>query len=209
LLSRNLHSKEQGFTLLEVLIAISIFALMSMAAYQVLQGVIRSGEISKKHSDQLVSIQRAMLIIEQDFTQIVARASRNESGDSDNIRVLTTGKSLYESEDEGIEFTRLGWTNPLNLLPRSNLVRVRYRLIEGQLQRQYFLYPDIVAGQKPETQVLLENVETLNFRFWSNNWRKTWTEENKLPAGIEINFTSKQFGEIKRMFLVSESEITQ
>jgi general secretion pathway protein J len=209
LLSRNLHSKEQGFTLLEVLIAISIFALMSMAAYQVLQGVIRSGEISKKHSDQLVSIQRAMLIIEQDFTQIVARASRNESGDNDNLRVLTTGKSLYESEDEGIEFTRLGWTNPLNLLPRSNLVRVRYRLLEGQLQRQYFLYPDIVAGQEPETQVLLENIETLNFRFWSKNWRKTWTEANQLPAGIEINFTSKQFGEIKRMFLVSESEIAQ
>lgn len=180
-----------------------------MAAYQVLQGVIRSGEISKRHSDQLVDIQRAMLIIEQDFTQIVARASRSENGDSDNLRVLTTGKSIYESEDEGIEFTRLGWTNPLNLLPRSNLVRVRYRLTEGQLQRQYFLYPDIVAGQEPETQVLLKDIEALSFRFWSKNWQTTWSETDKLPAGIEINFTSKQFGEIKRMFLVSESEIAQ
>lgn len=198
-----------GFTLLEVLIAISIFALMSMASYQVLQGVIRSGELSKKHSDELVSLQRAMLIIEQDFTQIIARASRDEGIDSDEIRTLSYGKSLYDSEDEGVEFTRLGWTNPLNLLPRSNIVRVRYRLFEGQLQRQYFLYPDIIAGQEPETQVLLEGIETLTFRFWSKNWQTTWNEADELPAGIEISFTSKHFGEIKRMFLIAESEVVE
>ncbi|GLS90627.1 type II secretion system protein GspJ [Psychromonas marina] len=207
--SRNANKNMHGFTLLEVLIAISIFALMSMAAYQILQGVIRSGEISKRHSEELVTIQRAMLIIEQDFTQIVARASRSESDDSDNIRVLNIGKSLYGSEDEGIEFTRLGWTNPLNMLPRSNLVRVRYRLVDGQLQRQYFLYPDIVAGQEPETQVLLDNIETLSFRFWNNGWQTTWTDSNSLPAGIEINFTSKNFGEINRMFLVSQSGVSE
>jgi general secretion pathway protein J len=197
----------QGFTLLEVLIAISIFALMSMASYQILQGVIRSGEISKRHSNELLKIQRAMLIIEQDFTQIIARASRNETGDNETLSVLTVGKSLFESEDEGIEFTRLGWTNPLDLLPRSNLLRVRYRLYDGKLQRLYFLYPDIVAGQKPEIQTLLDDVEKLSFRFWSNGWKKTWSEKNKLPAGIEINFTSKQFSKINRQFLVPESEI--
>lgn len=199
----------QGFTLLEILIAISIFALMSMASYQILQGVIRSGEISKNHSDKLVKIQRAMLIIEQDFTQIVARASRGETGDSDKVLVIRASDSLFESEDQGIEFTRLGWINPLNLLPRSNLSRVRYRLYEGQLQRQYFLYPDVVSGQDPETQVLLEDVESLSFRFWSSGWKKSWTDQDSLPAGIEMTFTTKQFGEINRMFIIAESEIAE
>ncbi len=199
----------QGFTLLEVLIAISIFALMSMVAYQVLQGVIRSGEISKRHSEELTKIQRAMLIIEKDFTQIIARASRDESGDSDNIQVLSSGSSLFDSQDEGIEFTRLGWVNPLDLLPRSNLLRVRYRLFEGQLQRLYFLYPDIVARQEPEIQVLLDDIETLSFRFWGRDWKTSWSDSNKLPKGIEINFTSKQFGEINRMFLIAESELVE
>ncbi|WP_413700718.1 type II secretion system minor pseudopilin GspJ [Psychromonas sp. KJ10-10] len=198
----------QGFTLLEVLIAISIFALMSLASYQILQGVIRSGEISKKHNQELLKIQRAMLIIEQDFTQIIARASRDESTDSDDLSVLTVGESLFESENEGIEFTRLGWSNPLNLLPRSNLLRVRYRLFEGNLQRLYFLYPDIVAGEKPEIQTLLEGIETLSFRFWSNDgWQTTWTSTTNLPTGIEISFTSKKFSEIKRQFLVSASSV--
>lgn len=199
----------QGFTLLEVMIAISIFALMSMASYQILQGVIRSGEISKRHSDALLKIQRAMLIIEQDFTQIIARASRSETGEGDEVRVLSVGRSLYESEDEAIEFTRLGWINPLGLLPRSNLLRVRYRLFDGQLQRLYFLYPDIVAGQEPEIQTLLDDVETLKFRFWSDNWKTTWDEKEKLPEGVEISFTSKQFGEINRQFLLAQSEILE
>jgi general secretion pathway protein J len=199
----------QGFTLLEVMIAISIFALMSMAAYQILQGVIRSGEISKRHSDKLIKIQRAMLIIEQDFTQIISRASRSETVDSEDVRVLSVAESLFDSEDQGIEFTRLGWTNPLNLLPRSNLLRVRYRLYDGQLQRQYFLYPDIIAGQEPETQVLLEDVESLSFRFWSAGWKNSWNDKDTLPTGIEITFTSKQFAEINRMFLISESGLAE
>jgi general secretion pathway protein J len=197
----------QGFTLLEVLIAISIFALMSMASYQILQGVIRSGEISKKHNDELLKIQRAMLVIEQDFTQIIARASRDENNDSETPPVLTAGEYLFESQEQGIDFTRLGWSNPLNLLPRSNLLRVRYRLFEGKLQRLYFLYPDIVSGQTPEIQTLLTDVEKLNFRFWSDGWKTTWTDTNSLPSGIEISFTSKQFSEIKRQFLIAESSV--
>jgi len=196
----------RGFTLLEVLVAIAVFAVLSLAAYQVLQGVLRSGEISKEHHNSLTSLQRAMLIIEQDFTQIVARISRDEGGEPDKLRVLTAGDRLFESEEQGIEFTRLGWANPLSLLPRSDLLRVRYRLQEGQLQRLYFLYPDLVAGQEPQIQVLLDNIEKLSFRFWNKGWQSSWRSSVKLPPGIEINFTSTQYGEIRRVFLLAESE---
>lgn len=201
------HTKEQGFTLLEVLIAISIFALLSLTAYQVLKGVIDSGQISKRHSDSLTQLQRAMLIIEQDFTQIVARTSRDEGESDENVYVIRAGKTLFESDDQGIEFNRLGWQNPLGLLPRSNILRVRYRLQEGQLQRLYFLYPDIVAGQEPEVQVLLEDIEALSFRFWNNTWLSAWENKAQLPKGIEISFTSKQYAEIRRLFLVPAGEV--
>ena len=207
---RNNHClSAKGFTLLEVLVAIAIFAVLSLAAYQVLQGVLRSGEISKEHSASLTQLQRAMLIIEQDFTQIVARRSRDESVEEDKLRVITAGDSLFESEDQGIEFTRLGWANPLGLLPRSDLLRVRYRLKEGQLQRLYFLYPDLVAGQEPQMQVLLNDIEKLSFRFWNSGWQESWASANKLPKGIEIKFTSKQYSEIRRAFLIPEGEVIQ
>lgn len=207
---RNNHfSQAKGFTLLEVLVAIAIFALLSLAAYQVLQGVLHSGEISKEHSDSLTRLQRAMLIIEQDFTQIVARTSRDESAEQETLRVLNAGEGLFASEDQGIEFTRLGWANPLALLPRSELLRVRYRLKEGQLQRLYFLYPDLVAGQEPQVQVLLEDIEKLSFRFWNNGWKKSWTSDKKLPKGIEISFTSKRYADLRRAFIIAEGEVVQ
>jgi general secretion pathway protein J len=207
---RNNHSSlTKGFTLLEVLVAIAVFAVLSLAAYQILQGVLRSGEIGKEHSESLTELQRAMLIIEQDFTQIVARTSRDESVENDELRVITAGDSLFESEDQGIEFTRLGWANPLDLLPRSDLLRVRYRLKEGQLQRLYFLYPDLVNGQEPQQQVLLNNIEKLSFRFWNKGWQNRWTSAKKLPKGIEISFTSKRYSKIRRAFLIAEGEVIQ
>jgi general secretion pathway protein J len=208
-LNRTDKKSIKGFTLLEVLVAIMIFAMMSLAAYQVLQGVLRSSEISKIHSERLTELQRAMLIIEQDFTQIVARKSRQEGVDTEELRALTVGKGLFSSQDQGIEFNRMGWANPLNLLPRSNILRVRYILQDGELQRLYFLYPDTVSGQQPEVQVLLKDIEKLSFRFWSNGWKESWSPSETLPQGIEINFTSKYFAEIRRVFLVSSGEVVE
>ncbi|MEH6454136.1 MAG: type II secretion system minor pseudopilin GspJ [Psychromonas sp.] len=199
----------KGFTLLEVLVAVTIFAMLSLAAYQVLQGVIRSSEISKEHSENLTELQRAMLIIEQDFTQIVARVSRQEGIDDEDLFTLSVGDDLFDSDDQGIEFNRLGWANPLNLLPRSDILRVRYRLQDGQLQRLYFLYPDTVSGQEPEQQTLLNDVESLSFRFWNNDWQDTWESKTALPEGIEITFSSKSFAEIRRVFIISPGEVVQ
>ncbi|WP_413691592.1 type II secretion system minor pseudopilin GspJ [Psychromonas sp. KJ10-2] len=115
-------SKNQGFTLVEILVAIAIFAMLSFAAYQILQGVLRSGEISREHDQNLKEIQRGMLLIERDFVQMVARTSRTEGTDDEDLQVLYAGDGILDSEYEGIEFNRLGWFNPLNLLPRSQCV---------------------------------------------------------------------------------------
>ncbi len=202
----DVRSHHAGFTLLEIIIAISIFAFISIAGYQILQGVLRSNAISKTHDNNLVKLQRSMLIIEQDFTQIIARKSRNESVDANQQSLLRWGHGLFSSTDQGIEFTRLGWSNPLNVLPRSNLLRVRYVLINGNLERHYFLYPDITAGQKAYKQILFSNVSKLSFRFWDEKWTNQWTNKDSLPKGIEISFETKKYGELKRKFIILGGE---
>ena len=204
--SRRTH-KQSGFTLIEILIAIAIFATLSIAAYQILQGVLRSGDISRVHEEKLVEIQRGMLLIERDFVQMVARVSRTGGVEDEKLQALYIGKNVLESDSEGIEFNRLGWINPLNLLPRSNILRVGYRVKKNQLQRLYYLYPDIIAGQKPEQQVILNDIESLTFRLWDTDWVNTWSFPKKIPTGIEMTITSKHYGELKRVFILPDSAV--
>jgi len=199
--------KKNGFTLIEILIAIAIFATLSLAAYQILQGVLRSGEISREHDKHLVEIQRGMLLIERDFVQMVARISRTGNVEDENLQVLYAGKKVLDSDSEGIEFNRLGWINPLNLLPRSTILRVGYRVKNNQLQRLYYLHPDTVAGEKPEQQVILNDVDSLSFRFWDDDWIDTWSADKTIPKGIEITINSKHYGELKRVFILSDSTV--
>jgi len=201
------YKKNAGFTLIELLIAIAIFAVLSFAAYQILQGVLRSGEISKEHDQNLVEIQRGMLLIERDFSQMIARTSRTGSTDSDELRALYAGKNTLDSEYEGIEFNRLGWANPLNLLPRSNILRVGYRVQNGELQRLYYLHPDTVSDEKPEQQVILHDIENLTFRFWDEDWVSSWSSSTDIPSGIEITIMSKHYGELKRVFMLPNSTV--
>lgn len=206
-LNRFTRNKSRGFTLIELLIAIAIFSTLSMAAYQILQGVLRSGEISRIHDQRLIEIQRGMLLIERDFVQMVARTSRSGGSEAGSATVLSSGKGVLDSDAEGIEFNRLGWTNPLNLLPRSNIVRVGYRVKDQQLQRVYYLYPDTGSGQTPEEQVILNGIENLTFRYWGEDWVEKWTQPKQIPSGIEMTITSTHYGELRRVFMLPTSEV--
>ena len=148
-----------------------------------------------------------MLLIERDFLQMVARNSRTSGVPTENLKALYVGKGVLDSDYQGIEFNRLGWTNPLNLLPRSNILRVGYRVQEGQLQRIYFLYPDVVSRESEQQQVILKDIEGLSFRFWNNGWVTTWNGGDVLPSGIEITIISKHYGELKRVFMLPNSEV--
>ncbi len=197
----------RGFTLLEILIAIAVFSVLSMSAYQVLQGVISADETSSRHTKRLKELQRSMLLIERDMQQIAARTVRQD-GESDKS-LLRTGKFVAESDADGLGFVRLGWTNPINQLPRSNLVRVAYRLKDENLERLYFLYPDVVTGVEPQVQVLITDVEDLKFRYWNKGWGDSWKNKKQLPKGIAIELKLKDFGEIRRLFLIPQGGLAK
>ena len=62
-------------TLLEMLVAIAIFATLSLGAYQVLQGVLTSDEVAKRKEARLSELQLAFSLLERDVTQMVPRLS--------------------------------------------------------------------------------------------------------------------------------------
>lgn len=200
--------RQRGFTLLEVLVAIAVFAMLSLSAYQVMNGVLLSDQQSQDHNARLQEIQRAMVMMDNDFRQVVARKTRNQ-GEAPTDKLLLSGEYQLDSSSQGIIFTRTGWQNPQQMFPRGENVRVGYRIIEDTLERVWFRYPDTVVGSEPLIRQVLADVTKLSFRFYSNKkWQEAWGEAGALPEGIMVQMTLEDFGEIERVYMLPTSALS-
>jgi general secretion pathway protein J len=203
---------QQGFTLLEILIAMAIFTMIGLAGTSVLTSVLDSDEISSQRFEKLEVLQRAMLTLERDILQAVPRAARINGASSNTV--ISGGEDLFGSEADGIALVRGGWHNPQFMLPRSTLQAVGYRLQEGQLQRLYGNYVDNVIGFEPKVKVLLEDVDDLQIEFLAQSLSTTddesgWKEDyssNVLPVAVAVTISTKTFGQIRREFLIGGAD---
>ncbi|GAW97070.1 MULTISPECIES: type II secretion system minor pseudopilin GspJ [Colwellia] len=200
--------KQQGFTLLEVLIAISIFSVVSLASFTIFDTVLRGDENSKIRTERQNELQRAFLLIERDFTQIAKRSMR-VNGEAPTNNFLQTADDSFLADDQAIAFVRNGWTNPGLLLPRSDMQSVAYRLEDGTLQRLHYNFVDAVVGQEPRVRPLITLVTSLAFEFYDGSkWQEKWSGQ-KLPQAIAIEIETEDYGFIRRQFLVAGDLATE
>lgn len=207
---RNLMIKQkvQGFTLLEVLIAIAIFSVISMASFSIFQTVLNSDTITKERTDRINELQRGFLIIERDMLQI-ARRSVRFNGEAPQEGFLHTDNESFSSNEQATGFVRHGWTNPGLLLPRSDVQSVAYQLNENVLERLHFNFVDAVLGEEPKIRPLISQVEKLDFEFYDGKkWQKT-LEENTLPVAIAIELDTSDYGVIRRQFIVAGDSLLE
>lgn len=195
-------SVQQGFTLLEVLIAITIFSVVSLASFTIFDTVLRGDENSKIRSERQNELQRAFLLMERDFTQIAKRTMR-VNGEAPTSDFLKTSDDSFLADDQAIAFVRNGWTNPGLLLPRSDMQSVAYRLVDETLERLHYNFVDAVVGQDPKIRPLITQVTSLSFEFYDGKkWQKKWSGDT-LPQAIAIEIETQDYGLIRRQFLVA------
>jgi len=120
-----------------------------------------------------------------------------------------------------IEFTRIGYPNPLGLLQRSNLQRVRYSVLGGKLIRTTWPRLDRVSSTKPNNKVLLNNVTSLQFTYIGSGSTvyKSWPPGNLvapegsigeiLPRAIIVNLSIKNWGDLSLLIPVPSSQLSQ
>jgi general secretion pathway protein J len=196
----------RGFTLLELLVALAVFAILSVTAYGGLRSVLFTAAAITAETQRLAQVQMAFFRLEQDLGQTVARPIRDEFGLEQPA--LLSG----ELRDELLMLTRTGWDNPLRQA-RASLQRLAYRLADGQLRRLQWGTLDRVDPAEPRETVLLEQVEDTRFRFLDqkNQWQTRWppleqdgtTAGTRLPRAVEIRVTLRDWGEVVRLFLVA------
>jgi len=173
-----LNNKASGFTLLEVMIAISITALIGIASTNLLSNIIESKNITDLRSSHLTTLQRFNQFVSRDVEQILNRGIRDQYGD-------TQAAIIIDGSDYLAQWTRLGWrNNPIDLDPRAEMQRVAFQLYdindeecvkakkrlqewgnldpEGSCLLRYF-WPmlDRSGDIEPKTQIILDLVESL------------------------------------------------
>ena len=194
--------KNRGFTLLEVLIAIAIFSVISLTSFTLFDTVLKGDEHSKNRTQRDNELQTAFLIIERDLTQMARRTIRlNGEAPTEQFLQIDNDNSL--SDGEGLAFVRHGWSNPGLLLPRSDLQAVAYILQDEKFDRLHFNFVDAVNGEEPKVRTLITEVTSLNFDFYDGKkWQKKLSKKS-LPLAIGIEIETTDFGLIRRQFLVA------
>jgi len=122
-------SKDAGFTLVEVLIAIFIFSLISVGTMTALTGSLQAKEATKDRLDEMADIEAARALMKSDFANLVLIPTRDNYGGQDQY-MLSGGL------DTLISFSRSGRVNPGGLESRGDLQRVSYVFENGQLIRR-------------------------------------------------------------------------
>jgi general secretion pathway protein J len=193
--------RQRGFTLLELLVALAIFALVSVMAYGGLASVLDQQFATDEIAGQLARLQKTYLLLQRDFEQLVPRPVRDEYGD-------TQAPLLGDSQ---LQFTRGGWSNPAGH-PRSSLRRVAYRLEDQELTRYAWSVLDRAQNSEPLEQPLLDGVTEIRSRYLVENdeWQDSWppatvaatgdTETFSLPLAVEIQLEHERFGLVTWLF---------
>lgn len=204
------HNKQSAFTLLEIIIAMTIAALIGVAAMTLLDDATIAHKNIQKQGSRYNQIERALLFISNDIQQLAPRQFRDEFGDKKN--------NLFSDDLNGtthLSFTRLGRRNPAGLA-RSNLEKLSYFVEEEKLKRLSYAYPDGMNLEQGLNRTLLDDVESLEVNFYDGEeWNDFWPidtslnvsagdNENDLPVAVKLSLRLKDLGLVERLYVVSD-----
>ena len=191
--------KRGGFTLVEVMVALLIFALLAAAGALVLGQTIDTRFSVRAATDRTADFQRLRVALKTDLAQAAGRRSRAPTG-----RPLA--QALIGPQAPGdpvLILTRTGWRNP-DGDPRPSLQRVEYRLVEDRLERRVAPYVDGARAGPP--QVLYRGVRHVRVTFLQGGSEAPAflsSSDRPLPDAVRVVMTLDGFGSVDQLFLVA------
>ena len=196
-----------GFTLLEVLVALAIFAVIGVAAYTGLFAVLDARATTRAQSERLAAVQYAIDTLAADLRQAVERPVR-AAQPRERASLYSPGANI----EPLFAVTRGGWPNPAGLA-RSSLARVRWQLDGERLERSWHARVDATVGVAPTRRLVLDRVVAVELRFLDDEgeWTERWPPLNEqsatpgLPRAVEVTLELADWGPVRRLFDLAQS----
>lgn len=208
------HS-QKGFTLVEVMISLLIFALIASASVFALRLGVNARDQLDEADGELKALQIARILIKEDLLQVVPRQVRDEFGDLLPAAFvggqLSVGGRLEDDEDSLIAFVRGGWVNPGAIEPRSALQHVEYIYRDNTLIRRSRLYLDETENSEVLERVLFKDLVSADVEFltgefqgelqWANAWPVSGTA-GPPPKAVAIILRLDGDSELRQLFWI-------
>jgi general secretion pathway protein J len=181
--------RSRGFTLVELLIALAIFAILSAFAYRGLVTMLESRDRlqaeSRKWRDVAVFVGR----VERDLRAVVDRAATMPSGTA--IAPVSAVVPLAAGQQNGISMTRLGSALQENVLAAPQ--RVAYLLRDGHIDRFMWGSVDAAPRDDPTGVTVMKGVRAFDLRYLTkDDWQPLWGlpgSTDRIPFAVEFAVT--------------------
>lgn len=192
-----------GFTLIEVLLTISIFSLLSLTAYFVLQNALNTERNFKLQTERIAEIKYVFYMLERDLSHAIIL--KKDGGNNEMIKNFSAGEGVIDSDSHGVEFIRNNWFNYDGFFRRPELERVGYRLKDNVLERvrgEKLNKPIYIteASKKNSVVPIIHRVSTFNIELYHDGvWTSAWSDDGKVPEAILIILYIEDIGRVSKL----------
>ena len=198
-------NRQRGFSLIEAIVALAVFALLASIGIVVLRQALDSRAAAADQLDRLARLQLTDSLLRADLSQAALRPVRESDGQPGlhALVVATDGDArAWQGRAPLIALTRRGWSNPGGQA-RASLQHVQYRLVDGRLERSVRPHPD--ATTFTPAQVLLDGISELEVAtFHSGRWDRGWPGGlDRLPDAIRLRYRLAGIGPIEQVLALS------
>ena len=187
------YSEQRGFTLLEILIALAIFAVMSMMAYAGLAAILDARANTVPRAEQLAQLQTTLYLLNEDLSQAINRPIRDELGSIEPAFSVGRGNEI-------LVFTRTvpSWSTNSG---ENNVLRVSYSLEKEALYRRVWSIPDRTQQTEYRRRKLLatQGITITGFNAKTQAWEPLVSE---IPLALDISFKLEGLGTVHRSFYI-------
>lgn len=197
-------TEDAGFTLVEVLISLFIFAIISAGTMGAMFQTFAAKDRLDTASTELADIAAFRSIVRADIAALDFRPARDGAGGTERTLVTTDGEAL-------LTFTRLGRSNPTGAR-RGQSERVRYVFEDGQFIRETLSHENPAEMNQWRGRVIIENLQDAQLVFLARindsdlvleNWQvpnNGQVEASLANGAVELRLTDARGHETSHLF---------